>query len=222
MSIKDITIKQLDTLLEMGNRLEATFQLGDRGAYESSASEAELRAFGTAARAFLQNTTGGDSVFSKDVPKPPTRISVPGYEPVYIPGIVGALQALKLAVDDGWFAPIEARIRANVHDDFLEQARALLEAGYHIAAMSIVGGVLEDHLRKLCTERGLTWRGHGTLAKYNDLLKDGAYPQPVWRRIQAITDVRNDADHANWDSVKRQDVEDALDFVSRVITNYPD
>ena len=87
--------------------------------------------------------------------------------------------------------------------------------------MVLIGGVLEDHLCKLCTNRRLTWSGSGSLAKYNDLLRDKAYAQPVWRRIQAISDVRNEAAHGNGTAVKRSDVEDALTYVGRLLTDYP-
>lgn len=83
--------------------------------------------------------------------------------------------------------------------------------------MVLIGGVLEDHLRKLCEARGLPWQGNGTIGKYNDLLRDRLYPQPVWRRIQAIADLRNSAAHGRGSAVKHEDVEDAQRYVQRFL-----
>jgi hypothetical protein len=70
----------------------------------------------------------------------------------------------------------------------LVQAKELLTANYHVPAMVLIGGVLEEHLSKLCVARNLTWSGSGSLAKYNDILRDKLYDKVVWRRIQAIVD----------------------------------
>lgn len=61
--------------------------------------------------------------------------------------------------------------------------------------MVLVGGVLEDHLQKLCVKNGLTWKGKGSISTYNDLLHGSEYDKPIWRRIQSIGDIRNDAAH---------------------------
>ncbi len=96
----------------------------------------------------------------------------------------------------------------------------MLTSNYHVAAMVIGGGVLENHLRKLVINQSLTCSGSGSLSKYNDLLKDSVYPQTVWRRIQAITDIRNHAAHGDAGAVVPNDVKDSLGFITRVMTDY--
>ena len=124
-------------------------------------------------------------------------------------------------MEHGLLESLEDKLRANVHDDFLEQAESLLSAGHHVPAIVLISGVLEDHLRKLCTNRTLSWKGKGSLAAYNNLLHGDAYEKPVWRRIQGIGDVRNDAAHGEGDKVKREDVDDALAYARRMLADYP-
>lgn len=223
MPLKEDVLKQLDQLITEGHRLESSMTMGDIGQYESSLSEAEFRAFATAGLAAIRRVAGEKTDYYRSVPNVDTtnRLTVPGYSPIFVPALLGSLTALRSAVDGGLLVSLEDRLRANVHDDFLQQSKVLLSAGYHVAAMVLIGGVLEDHLRKLCANRTLTCTGSGNLAKYNDLLKDTVYPQTVWRRIQAIGDVRNEAAHGNGTKVTVSDVEDAHGYVSRCLADYP-
>jgi hypothetical protein len=123
-------------------------------------------------------------------------------------------------VDAGLLVSLADRMRANIHDDFLEQAKTLLGAGYHVAAIVLTGGVLENHLRKLCDNRSLKWTGDGSISKYNDLLHGALYDKPTWRRIQSIGDVRNDAAHGNGAEVKVDDAKDAHKYVGRFLDDY--
>lgn len=222
MSLKREILTQLDELIAEGQRLDASFRMSDRGTGESDVAEVEFQSFVTASRAAVERIAGKSSEFYAAIPKEiPDRIAVLGYGGSVIPPITGALIALRQAVDAGLLVGLEDRLRANVYDDFLVQATELLSAGYHVPAIVLIGGVLEDHLRKLCQARFLSWKGAGSLSKFNDLLKDTLYPQTVWRRIQAISDVRNDAAHGKGASVKRDDVDDAHSYVQRFLADYP-
>jgi hypothetical protein len=87
--------------------------------------------------------------------------------------------------------------------------------------MVLIGGVLEDHLEKLCGKRKLTWKGDGSISKYNDLLRDVFYDQPTWRRIQSIGDLRNKSAHGEGATVNPPEVDDAYRFVGRFVADYP-
>ena len=86
--------------------------------------------------------------------------------------------------------------------------------------MVLIGGVLEDHLLKLVNSRDLTWAGSGGISKYNELLRDVAYNQPVWRRIQSIGDLRNVAAHGTGEAISPGDVEDAKSFTQRFLADH--
>lgn len=225
MTVKAEVEQQLDALIATGERLSASFHRDGHEmiiSYASSESETSLRAFYTSAIAAIARIAGDHSDYYRAVPKLRTKgsLSKPGSDLSFIPAVTGALIALRDSVRAGYLQTLEARLTANVHDDLLEQARTLLKSNYHVAAMVIAGGVLENHLRKLMINQKLTWSGSGSLSKYNDMLKDSVYPQTVWRRIQAIADLRNHAAHGNPDTVAPDDVADSLGFVTRVITDY--
>lgn len=221
MALKDDILQELDTLIAEGERLNTTYHMGEMGSVDSPAPETEFRAFATASKAAIARIAGMESEFYRSLPKKmPDRISVLGYGGSVVPAISGALIALRRAVDAGLLASLESRLRANVYDDFLQQASELLRAGYHIPAMTLIGGVVEDHLRKLCVARSLKWSGNGAINKYNDLLRDTLYPQPAWRRIQAIADLRNEAAHGKGSAMKVEDVQDAHQYVGRFMVDY--
>ena len=105
---------------------------------------------------------------------------------------------------------------------FSAQASELLDAGYHVAALVLTGGVLENHLQKMIQARGLGLPKKGSTSKYNDLLyRENAYHQPIWRRIQSISDLRNDAAHGEGLTIASEDAKDAHTFVQRFIADHP-
>jgi hypothetical protein len=223
MNIKDEILNQIGGLITTGRQLISSFKPGDMGTRYSDEPEEHFRAFVTGALAAISQIAGEKSDYYRTIPRDKLSGSLanPGYDTSFIPSVLGALQSLHNAVDKGYLTSLESRLRANVHDDFLAQASELLNAGYHVAAMVLAGGVLENHLHKLVTARGLSWSGSGSLSKYNDILKDTVYPQTTWRRIQSISDVRNDAAHGNTGAVKVEDVRDALYYIPRILTDYP-
>lgn len=218
--LKDEILAELDSLITEGHRLDASFALSGAH-YWSKEPEAAFHSLNAKARAAIARIAGTGSEFYRALPKQlPTQVTFKNSGDSFVAQITGALDALRHSVAHGLLVTLESRLRANVYDDFLVQAKDLLDAGYHVAAMALVGGVLEDHLLKLCQARGVTLSGHGSISKYNEQLKDNAYAQNVWRRIQAIGDVRNDADHGKGANVKRDDVEDALNYVQRFLADY--
>ncbi len=232
--MKTEILTQLDTLIETGQRLTASFQRCDYDDYDdydydygtppykSGASEAELRAFVISSRATIEQIADENSLYYENTPQSvPVRLAI-GDERLLFSTITGVLIALRDAVAQGLLISLESRLRANIHEDFLTQSLDLLNAGYHVAAMVLIGGVIEDHLQKLVQIQGLTLPKQGSISKYNDLLRnDNVYNQSVWRRIQSIGDLRNDAAHGKGSDIKFEDVEDAHTFVKRFITDYP-
>ncbi len=223
MTVKDDILQQLDQLISTGEHLVDSFQMGEMGSYYSDEPEAKLRAFVTGAFSAISRIAGDTSEFYTIIPRQGlnSHLVVAGFDMSFIPAVLGSLQALRQSVDSGYLISLETKLRANFHDDFLTQSQQLLSASYHIAAMVLAGGVLENHLQKIVLARHITWSGNGTISKYNDQLKDTLYPQPIWRRIQCIADVRNDAAHGNTDNVNVKDVEEGIVFIGRFLAEYP-
>ncbi len=219
--MKTVVLSHLDTLIETGQRLINSFQLGNY-LYKSSVPEAELRAFVVSALAAIERIAGKNSQYYENIPQETVLSSLAVVSDVsFIPTVTGVLIALRDAVEQGLLQSLESRLRANIHDDFLEQASELLDAGYHVAALVLTGGVLENHLQKMIQAGGLVLPKKGSLSKYNDLLRDNAYDQPKWRRIQSISDFRNEAAHGKGSAIKADDAKDAHTFVQRFIADHP-
>jgi hypothetical protein len=61
-------------------------------------------------------------------------------------------------------------IRAETTMQCLDQAEALVKAGYVAAAMVLAGGALETHLQNVCGRFALSWSGDGSISKYKQAL----------------------------------------------------
>ncbi len=225
MSLKVEILDELRRLIAEGKRLNESYKntVESAGAYYSDLAEHEFRAFATSSFSAIERIASEDSQFFKTLPKfsPTDSIANPGYSITTVPAIIGCLQSLADAAERGLLESLESRLRANIHDDFLQQAKSLLGQDYYVAAMVLVGGVLEDHLEKLIAKHTSALPANGSISKYNDALHGVAYEKPVWRRIQQIGDVRNYAAHGDFVKVKRDDVDDALTFVGRFLADNP-
>lgn len=107
------------------------------------------------------------------------------------------MQAILLAAKEdyegGYLHKLRDLIQADVFDSELEQAEALLGAGYDTAAAVIAGVVLESRLRQLCKDRNIPL---GKLDKMNaDLAKADVYNRLTQKQITALADLRNSAAH---------------------------
>jgi hypothetical protein len=185
-------------------------------------NEGDLRAFLAGAAAAVEQIAGRESEFYRQVPKLAQPYDNLVALPQVVAGALGTVRALRDAVSGGHLAGMEARIRANVEDDFLEQATALLESGYHVAAMVLAGGVMEDHLRAACAVRSLSWNGAGSLSKYNAALyKADAFDKPTMHLIDSLTALRNSAAHGGEQAamLKVEDVADAIKRIRRLLAD---
>lgn len=63
-------------------------------------------------------------------------------------------------------------VRVETVGDCLDAAEQLLGGQHPLAAMVIAGGALEVHLKHLCERHGLTWKGPGSIEKYNGALAE--------------------------------------------------
>jgi hypothetical protein len=114
---------------------------------------------------------------------------------------VGVLKALREDLVSGYLNSVRALISAEVFTDFLEMAEHLLDEGYHHAAASLAGAVLEDGLRRTLRDRGA--KATGNLESMNQMALDqGIYAPLVFTQVKVWVSIRNDADHANWAAVE--------------------
>ena len=129
--------------------------------------------------------------------------------------------AAKKDYKDGYLFDVKILIEADIFVDFLDQAEVLLSGGYYIPAASLAGAVLEDALRKICDHRNIDYPEKTNIDKLNMLLvKDGAYNKLIQKEITAKADIRNNADHGNFDQFNASDVKDMINWVKRFTSDY--
>lgn len=110
-------------------------------------------------------------------------------------------------------------VQADIFDSELESARELLKKGF-VRGSAVVGGVvLEKHLAQACTNHNINVPGKNpTISNYNNKLRDGGvYETPTWRRINFLADIRNQCCHKSKKEPKKEDVEDLIDGVEKII-----
>ncbi len=141
------------------------------------------------------------------------------------PSLMGVVMALHHAYQAGYLEEVHELIHADVFNDFLEMAEHLLEEGYKDPSAVLVGGVLEEHLRTLCTKNGIATANprDGKPLKSdtlnNELAKHGAYDKLEQKSVTAWLDLRNKAAHGEYTKYDDNHVDQMLrgvrDFVAR-------
>lgn len=205
------TLSKLQEHIQFGERVKQTrydrsssymIYMGDDGVDYELAQQ-----WGTNCLNVLSRVFGSESIHYKNF-----ETLYPNFDD-YSP-ITQALGVIRAAKDDyeqGFLFDTRVLIEAEVFDDFLEQAEYLLDAGYYQPAAVVIGSVLEDGLRKLCTRHELPLSVKPKLDTMNaDLAKQGAYNKLTQKRITALADIRNKAAHGEWDEFTKADVEDML------------
>jgi uncharacterized protein (DUF2164 family) len=132
-------------------------------------------------------------------------------------GKVGQLRALRRDYDEGYLSTVQGLIRAELFADFLEMAEHLLHQGFKDAAAVLVGGVLEEHLRALCSIRSLPTSVSGRPKKADamnsELTATGAYNKLDQKSVTAWLDLRNKAAHGEYGEYTSEQVTTMLSGV---------
>jgi hypothetical protein len=131
--------------------------------------------------------------------------------------LAATLRCLRHDYDAGYLQTYEEMIHGATFADFLSMAAHLLSEGYKDAAAVIAGGVLEQHLRALCTKHDvdptfLDKAGNPQPKMINAMNTELYKPAEVYaldfmQQITAWAVIRNHAAHAEWDKVDKGKVE---------------
>lgn len=139
----------------------------------------------------------------------------------YYAECLGVLEAAHRDFNDRLLSEIRLLVRADLLDDFLSQAEALLAQGFHVAAASLSGAVLEDSLRKLCDQNSIPYASKTKIDVLNaDLARADVYDKLIQKEITAKADLRNNADHGHFDRVRAEDVGGMLKWIRRFVTDH--
>ena len=219
MSIDAKILKRIEELIEMGKKLLATKRAPGPSVIADSFVDSELAyQWATSVQNLLVRVFGESSEHYKNFMKiTEKKISATPAKKAF-----GVLKAAKDDFENEHLYEIRSLVEADVFDDFLEQASALLKAGYFQPAAVIAGSVLEDGLRKLCAKNGISLPAKPKLDSMNsELAKASVYKKLTQKKITALADIRNSAAHGKWSDFSKEDVIDMISWVNHFMeSNY--
>ncbi len=137
--------------------------------------------------------------------------------------LAGILRALKSDYEAGYLQLIQELIHADIFADIFEMAEYLLEQGFKDPAAVLIGGVLEEHLRKLCNKTSIPITIKDRPKKADSMNSELAglkiYGKLEQKCVTAWLDLRNKAAHGKYNEYTNDQVKVMLmgtrDFVSR-------
>lgn len=140
---------------------------------------------------------------------------------------VNILLSIRHEIEQGWLTSLKRLVTAEVFSDFLDMSKYLLDENYKDAAAVMIGSVLEEHLRQLCSTYSVDTfiiKGNDHIPKKADLMnsdltKAGVYGVLEQKNVTAWLDLRNRAAHGKYSEYTLEQVKlmymGVLDFVSR-------
>ena len=222
----DITSRELDELIATGDRIIATSAQADSAIKGTVIADvmAWASSSGHVIRALAGEGSSYDTTFLKARDQQGfSYIHSNHYD--HICEIQGALRGLRRALDAGLLQDLRRLLQADIFADFLEMAEHLLSEGYKDAAAVLIGGVLEDALRKLSQANGLpVTSAQGkplTIDPMNvNLAKADLYQALTKKQITIWADLRNNAAHGNYANYTSSEVKEMLLFVQRFSADF--
>ena len=216
----DERIKQkFQSLLQEGQDILA--QSGwDGKQYHRFPNDVDYRRFRTEAMNIVRRVCGEASDHYQELKRLAEDEKTSGNS-YYFKDCLGVLQAAQKDYDGGYLFDLRSLVAAEVIGDFIDQAEALAVEGYHVPAASLAGAVLEDTLRKMCESKGIVVPNKTKIDRLNaDLAKAGAYNKLIQKRITALADIRNNADHGRFDEFTKDDVADMVAWVRKFTADH--
>jgi len=189
----------------------------------------EASQFVSAGIAAVCRATGEDSEYARQVARLVQPIR-PDQLQLAIPIVAGTVKAVREAIASGYLIGVRQLIHAEVFGDFLEMANHLVHDGYKDPAAVLIGGVLEDHLRKLCDKNGLPTEFVDSSGKprpkkvetmNTELAKAGVYLKTDQKMVTGWYGLRTDAAHGHYDRYSAEQVRLMLDGVTNFLARHP-
>lgn len=206
MAKRDKIVKRLEELIQTGQRVLATQRAPGQGVisddYVDSSMFYEWKAGALSFLTYVFNEKSTHyRLFQKGCEHPYKGDTVQG---------LGVLNAAKQDVEGGLLVKLEDLVAADLFADFLEMAEYLLDAGYKDPAAVLIGGVLEEHLRRLCNSNSIDVNDAGKPKRADklnaDLAKASVYNKLDHKAVTSWLDLRNKAAHAEYDTYNAEQV----------------
>jgi hypothetical protein len=221
MTLSDLQTR-IDQLLAQGENAVNNARMGTLTRLLCMQAE-EYAGFRAAGLAFIESTFGREHSYYREFDK--------GLHDALVSSGkcgLGVLTAIRDQIKGGWIETTKGLVTAEVFADFLEMAEHLLDQKYKDPAAVVVGSVLEEHLRLVCTACSLPVEsisgGKAIPLKADtlnaDLARAGKYSKLDQKQVTAWLDLRNKAAHGKYLEYTNEQVVLMLagvrDFVSRV------
>lgn len=212
-------LKRIDAIVCDWDQLETAFRRGN----SDHVSEARQLQVATAIAEAIRQYAPRGSVYRQHLAGVSAIIPTGDGLEIHL-NLIGVLRALRQAYEDGYLDTVAELIRADTFSDLLEQADYLLSEGYKDAAAVMIGGVLEEHLRRFSAKNNLPVTDANdkplTGGALNDsLAKADVYGKLEQKTVTAWLDLRNKAAHAKYSEYDKRQVEYLLlgvrDFLGR-------
>jgi hypothetical protein len=212
MEVKKV-LKRLDFLIGIGNTVSSACSLRENGK-NVDAVEA-FSHWRTSSLSFLR-TFPSEYIYSREFEARCKILSLGDVEQG-----LGILNAARDDIGGGYLQKIETLVSAEVFSNFLDMARHLLDNDYKDPAASLVGAVLEDSLRRICSSNNITVKSDDNISSLNKKLADKeVYNRLKQREIEVWNKLRDYADHGHFDQYKQDDVRDMLQGVRKFLSEY--
>ena len=209
----DKVLKRLDTLISIGNTVSSACSLRETGTDVDTVEV--FSQWRTSSLSFL-NTFPPEYIYSREFEARCKDLSLENVEQG-----LGILRAASDDIEGGYLQKVETLVSAEVFYDFLDMAKHLLDNGYKDPAASLIGAVLEDGLRRICSNNNITVKSDDNISSLNQKLAQKHVYNPLQQKqIQVWNDIRNNADHGNFDQYKADDVTNMLAGVRSFLSNY--
>ncbi len=215
--IKGKIVKRIDELIEKGENVLSTYKPNPPNVIGfPTLDSGKFVEWQTQVLNFLINLLGLSHIYVQSFKDKVTE----GYESHVKMG-QGILNAVKEDILGGYLTDIKTLISAEVFSDFLEMAEHLLENGYKDPAASLCGAVLENGLRKIAMKKGIGVKASDDLNSLNDKCANGGvYNRLTQKKIKVWIDIRNKADHGQFNEYSEKDVQEMLKGIRDFLADY--
>jgi len=188
----------------------------------------EVIAFQTMCLSCISRVAGASGGYAQQAEAIQKRYNY--YYPYNALEIYGIIQGLKSDVSSGHLSTWRELVHADLFSDFLDSAAHLLHEGYKDSAAVMIGGVLEEHLRKLCLKWSISleFENHKEEMKpkkattlNEDLCKASVYGANTQKQVVAWQGIRNNAAHCEYKEYTIEEVRLFLQGLRDFIERYP-
>ena len=129
----------------------------------------------------------------------------------------GVFLSAKEDFEGGYIFDVDLRISGEVFGDFVVLARHSLSEGYKDVAAVLACAALEDALKRFASINGLDIKDKSMGTVINAIKSSGLVEGAQKSLLDAMTNIRNKAMHADWENISAADVSSVIGYVEQFL-----